>query len=84
MVHAATGQQQRIASQIWTADQRAASSTHREVWQMLAAVQAVLQHYRLLVEGGAVQYVTDSQAGAAAFLNMKGAPGMYKSIRQIY
>ena len=84
MIDTATGHQQRIASQNWTADQRAASSTHREVLQMLGAIQAVLQHHRQLVEKGAIQYVTDNQAGAAAFLRMTGAPGMYEPIRQIY
>lgn len=79
-----TGELLPVAVQSWTQQQQEQSSTHREMRQIEASVQAVLQHFPQLTQGRRLLYITDSQAATLAYLKMKGAPGIMEMDRHLY
>jgi hypothetical protein len=79
-----TGLHQKIAMVSWTPEQQQASSTHREAWQMKAAVLAMLTHYTQLVQRSGILYVGDNAGAIIDAQKMGGAVGIFEPVRDMH
>ena len=78
-----TGLHQNIAMVSWTPEQQRASSTHREAWQMKAAVLAMLTHYTHLVQRSGILYVGDNAGAIIDAQKIGGAVGIFEPVRDM-